>query len=426
MAVCTADCSSFGYRPDIYDSIRAIMRMNGAGAILRTWPLQAARNRQNMKILQVSPFDYNVRGGVNEHVNHLDAAYQTLGMQTRILAAGSTDMGEIDDGHIYRLGMSIPFPSNGSTARVTVSPFVIAKVRNFLEREQFDVVHVHEPLAPVLPMAALLFSKALNVATFHAARDFNFWYHYIKAIMDVFVDRLDCRVAVSEVARESVDSHFPGDYQIVPNGIDLDLFRPDVTPITEFKDGMRNILFVGRYDESRKGFNYLLRAMPSIQSQFPDTRLIVVGRGDIRRAMRQVDERGIPNVVFVGAAKAADLPRYYATCDVYCAPSTGRESFGIVLLEAMATGAPVVASDIPGYAGVIEHGVTGILASTSKFSKISRYVSFACWQTKVFVENYVKTVYARSSATDGMSWPGNCLRYMIAGLRTSVQYATQE
>jgi phosphatidyl-myo-inositol alpha-mannosyltransferase len=316
-----------------------------------------------MKILQVSPFDFNVRGGVNEHVNHLDAAFRTLGMETRILAAASADMGENDDGHIYRLGRSIPFPSNGSTARVTVSPFVISKVSRFLERENFDVIHVHEPLAPVLPMAALLFSKALNVATFHAARDFNFWYHYIKAIMDLFVDRVDCRVAVSEVARESIDSHFPGDYQIVPNGIDLDRFRPDVTPITEYLDGMRNILFVGRYDEPRKGFNYLLRAMPSIQSQFPNTRLIVVGRGDVRRAMRQVEERAIPNVVFVGAAKAADLPRYYATCDVYCAPSTGRESFGIVLLEALATGAPVVASNIPGYAGVIEHGVTGILAA---------------------------------------------------------------
>ncbi len=316
-----------------------------------------------MKILQVSPFDFNVRGGVNEHVSHLDAAFQALGMDTRILAPASGDSGEVDDGHVYRLGTSFPFPSNGSTARVTVSPFVISKVRSFLEREPFDVIHVHEPLAPVLPMAALTFSKALNVATFHAARDFNFWYHYIKAFMDFFVDRLDVRIAVSQVARGSIDSHFPGEYQIVPNGIDLDRFRPDVTPVTEYLDGMRNILFVGRYDEPRKGFTHLLRAMPQIQSQFPDARLIVVGRGDIRRAMRQVDQMGIPNVVFAGAAKASDLPRYYATCDVYCAPSTGRESFGIVLLEALASGAPVVASNIPGYAGVIDHGETGILAN---------------------------------------------------------------
>lgn len=316
-----------------------------------------------MKILQVSPFDFNVRGGVNEHVSHLDAAFRTLGLETRILAASSGDSGEIDDGHVYRLGTSFPFPSNGSTARVTVSPFVISKVRGFLERERFDVVHVHEPLAPVLPMAALAFSKALNVATFHAARDFNFWYHYVKAFMDLFIDRLDVRVAVSKVARDSVDSHFPGDYQIVPNGIDLDRFRPDVTPVTEYLDGKRNILFVGRYDEPRKGFNHLLKAMPRIQSQFPDARLIVVGKGDIRRALRHAERLGVSNVVFVGAVRASDLPRYYATCDIYCAPSTGRESFGIVLLEALASGAPVVASNIPGYAGVIEQNETGILAN---------------------------------------------------------------
>ena len=317
-----------------------------------------------MKILQVSPFDFSAQGGVNEHVVQLDSAFRSLGIETRILAASSPAVGEVDDGHVYRLGTAIPFPSNGSTARVTISPFVISKVRSFLEREKFDVVHVHEPLAPVLPMAALLFSKALNVATFHAARDYNFWYHYIKALMDIFVDRIDCRIAVSKVARESVDSHFPGEYQIVPNGIDLERFRPDVAPIHSLLDGKPNILFVGRYDEPRKGFVHLLRAMPIVRTQFPDARLVVVGRGDIKRAIAQVDDLGLRNAVeFVGTVRAADVPRYYATCDIYCAPSTGRESFGYVLVEALATGAPVIASDITGYAGVITHGETGILTT---------------------------------------------------------------
>ncbi|CAN5619807.1 glycosyltransferase family 4 protein [soil metagenome] len=332
-----------------------------AGSTFPCRALDAARNGQNMKILQVSPFDFNARGGVNEHVIQLDGAFRSLGLETRILAASSPEYGELDDGHLYRLGTAIPFPSNGSTARVTVSPFVISKVRSFLEREQFNVIHVHEPLAPVLPMAALLFSKALNVATFHAAREFNFWYHYIKAVMDIFVDRIDCRVAVSQVARDSVDSHFPGSYEIVPNGIDLDRFRPDVEPIYRYMDGKQNILFVGRFDEPRKGFIHLLRAMPIIRTQFPKSRLIVVGKGDIQRAFEQVDNLKLTNIEFVGAVRPADLPRYYATSDVYCAPSTGRESFGIVLLEALATGTPVVASNIPGYAGVVEHGETGIL-----------------------------------------------------------------
>jgi len=324
-----------------------------------------------MKILQVSPFDFSTRGGVNEHVTQLDRAFQSLGHETRILAAASSESGEVDDGHIYRIGTSIPFPSNGSTARVTISPFVISKVRSFLEREQFDVIHMHEPLAPILPMATILFSKALNVATFHAAREFNFWYHYTKAFMDLFLDRLDVRIAVSEVARESVDSHFPGDYEIIPNGIDLERFHPGVRPITEYLDGRKNILFVGRFDEPRKGFIHLLRAMPTIRKQFPDARLIVVGAGDIARATRQARNLNAGDVVFAGSVRPQDLPRYYATCDVYCAPSTGRESFGIVLLEALATGAPVVASDIPGYAGVIDHGRTGMLTTPEEPNDIA-------------------------------------------------------
>jgi phosphatidylinositol alpha-mannosyltransferase len=314
-----------------------------------------------MKILQVSPFDFNARGGVNEHVVQLDRAFQSLGHKTRILAAASPGTGEVDNGHVYQLGTAVPIPSNGSTARITFSPFVITKIKSFLSREAFDVVHIHEPLAPMLPLTALFYSQALNVGTFHAARTFNFWYHYAKAFLDLFVDRLDVRVAVSQTAREFVDNHFPGDYEIVPNGINLERFRPGLTPITEYRDGRPNILFVGRFEEPRKGFQHLLRAMPMVRSQFPDARLIVVGRGDIRRAVEQVEDMGIDGVVFAGSAPT-DLPRYYATCDVYCAPSTGRESFGIVLLEALATGAPVVASRIPGYAGVITHGATGLLA----------------------------------------------------------------
>lgn len=316
----------------------------------------------NMKILQVSPFDYGVRGGVNEHIAQLDHEFARLGHETRILAATSPGVGEVDDGHIYKLGTAIPVPSNGSTARITLSPFVLTKVKGFLEREQFDIVHMHEPLAPMLPLACLRFSESLNVGTFHAARTTNLWYLYTKAILDLFVDRLDVRIAVSQSARAFADDHFPGEYSIIPNGIDLERFNPQVTPVTEYVDGHKNILFVGRFDEPRKGFIHLLRALPHIRSQFPSARLIVVGKGNIQRWMNYLEQNGIEDVIFVGAAKPDDLPRYYATCDVYCSPATGRESFGIVLLEALATGAPVVASNIPGYAGVITNGQTGMLA----------------------------------------------------------------
>jgi len=314
-----------------------------------------------MRILLVSPFDFQARGGVNQHILYLDNQFQRMGHETRILGAATLDYGEMDDGHIRTVGTALPIPSNGSQARITLSPLVINKVRNFLDEEPFDVIHAHEPLAPLLPLATWLYSKSLNVGTFHAARDSNIWYLYTKAVLDMFVDRLDVRIAVSEAAREFADNHFPGEYDIIPNGIDLEQYHPDVRPIPELADGHKNILFVGRYSESRKGFIHLLRAFPLVRSQFPEARLIVVGAGNRVRFERMLADEGIDNVVFVGAVDDRLKMRYYASCDVFCAPSTGRESFGIILLEALAIGKPVVASNITGYAGVIEHGVTGML-----------------------------------------------------------------
>lgn len=315
-----------------------------------------------MKILLVSPFDFDSPGGVNEHVRQLDRQFQTLGHSTRILAAAS-DAGEEDDGHVYRLGRSASIPSNGSRARITLSPFIGSRVRQFLAAERFDIVHLHEPLAPMLPLTVLLHSRAVNVGTFHAARANNIWYHYTKAILDMFFDKLDGRIAVSESAREFVDSYFPAAYEIVPNGIDIERHHPDAVPLPRFMDGRPNILFVGRHDEARKGFRHLLRALPMVRSQFPDARLLVVGPGDAERYGRYLEQHRLTtdDVVFAGFVDDKLKARYYATADVFCAPSTGRESFGLILLEGMASGKPVVASAIPGYRGVIQSGVDGIL-----------------------------------------------------------------
>lgn len=314
-----------------------------------------------MRILFVSPFDFGVTGGVNEHIIHLDRQFQSMGHETRILAPTSPMLGEFDDGHVYRLGTAVPIPSNGSTARVTLSPFVINRVRQFLENEHFDVIHLHEPLAPMLPLAVLLFSKTANVATFHAARTSNLIYLYTKAILDMFYQRLDAKIAVSNAAREYADSHFPGEYEIIPNGISLEHFRKDVLPIPALQDGRRNILFVGRYNEPRKGFRYLLRAFPMVREQFPDARLVVVGKGHQERYERFLQQHDIRDVLFTGFVNDDLRPRYYASADIFCAPSTGRESFGLILVEAMASGKPVIASAIPGYQGVITNGETGLL-----------------------------------------------------------------
>jgi phosphatidylinositol alpha-mannosyltransferase len=313
-----------------------------------------------VKILLVSPFDFGYPGGVNEHVVELDRQFRRLGHDTRILAATSLDVGELDDGHVCRIGAAVPLPSNGSKARIAVSPMVTLKVRQFLQAEHFDVIHLHEPLTPMLCLAVLLHSKSVNVGTFHAARPANLLYHYTKAILDMFFDKLDARIAVSEAAREFVDGYFPARFDIVPNGISVEQFRPDVAPLPELMDGRKNILFVGRFDEARKGFRYLARAMPLVQQQFPDIRLVVVGQGDPARWERYFARRNV-DVVFAGFVDPELKPRYFASCDVFCAPSTGRESFGLILLEGLATGKPVVASAIAGYSGVIRNGIDGVL-----------------------------------------------------------------
>jgi len=314
-----------------------------------------------VRILLVSPFDFGYPGGVNEHVTQLDRQFRSMGHSTRIIAATSPDVGETDDGHIYRVGMAIPVPSNESMARVTFSPAVTWKVRQFMRAQTFDVVHLHEPLTPLLGPAVLLHSDVANVGTFHAARPSNVMYMYLKPVLDLFFDKLDARVAVSEAAREFVDSYFPADYEIVPNGISLDQFHESADPLPEFMDGRPNILFVGRFNEPRKGFRYLIRAMPMIRSQFPNARLIVVGQGVSDRYERFLEHNGINDVVFAGFVSAQDLPRYYASADVFVAPSTGRESFGLILLEGLASGTPVVASSIAGYSGVIRQGIDGVL-----------------------------------------------------------------
>jgi phosphatidyl-myo-inositol alpha-mannosyltransferase len=318
-----------------------------------------------MRVLLVTPFDFTTPGGVNEHILHLDRQLREFGHETRILAPRAEFEDEGDDGHFFRLGLALPIPANGSTARVTLSPFVSGKVKEFLQREQFDIVHLNEPLTPTLPLMVLLHSETVNVGTFHASRSshfgFNLGYLYGKPILSYFFEKLHARMAVSTVAKEFIHYYFPGDYRVVPNGIDLTHFGPDVPPVDRYNSDDPTILFVGRYNESRKGFKYLLQAFALVRTEFPRARLLVVGPGDAGRYERIIESYGIRNVVFVGSVPKEELPAYYATCDVFCAPSTGLESFGIVLLEGMAAGRPVIATDIDGYRDVVRHEVEGLL-----------------------------------------------------------------
>ena len=315
-----------------------------------------------MKIALVSPYDYAYPGGVGRHVAALSEQFRAAGHQVAIIVPGCCDQDADESDGIYRIGRVMPVPANGSIARITLSLRMVARVRRILAAERFDVIHVHEPLMPALPPTVLRYSQAVNVGTFHAYRHSYYGYFYGRPLLRLIFNKLHGRIAVSRVALRYVSQYFPGAYAIIPNGVDLYRYGLDVAPIERYCDGRLNILFVGRW-EKRKGLSYLIRAYELVQQDLPGVRLLVVGpEGRHGGAYREyVANRGLRGIEFIGRVSDAELPRYYRTADVFCAPSTSGESFGIVLPEAMASGKPVVTTDIEGYRQVVVHGIHGLL-----------------------------------------------------------------
>ena len=317
-----------------------------------------------MKIALVSPYDFAHPGGVILHIAYLERYFTRMGHEVKVIAPASRAIPDFGDRFIP-IGRPRPIPSSGSIARVTVSLWLAPKIRAVLEQEKFDIIHFHEPLMPMLCTSVLRLSRTANVGTFHASHGkpgYNFARPIGKWILRRWFRNLDGKIAVSKPAVEYARENFPGYYNIIPNGVDVEHFSPDVSPIEEFDDDKLNILFVSRL-EKRKGLNYLLQAFRQVKEEVPNSRLIVVGPGTRlrRRYERYVAKTGLKDVVFVGLVSYDELPRYYKTADVFCAPAIGSESFGIILLEAMAMGKPIVASSIEGYASVISHGVDGLL-----------------------------------------------------------------
>ncbi len=329
-----------------------------------------------MKIGIVTQSFYPRPGGVTEVVHHTARELRRLGHEVKIVTT-HYDGPEPHDQGVIRIGHNVLVPMNGAWVNMTIGRGLASQLRRIFDREAFDVIHTHCPLVPTLPLmtiAAVRPGQKL-VGTFHAAAEKNFAYRLFRGPLGRRAARLDRRMAVSESARRLASRYFPGDYDIVPNGVDCARFRPGIEPIERFRDGRLNILFVGRLDR-RKGAPYLCRALPLVARALEGrVRLLVVGEKGFRSLMcaRPADLRGA-EIVWVGRVPPEELPRYYATADVFCSPAVSQESFGIVLLEAMAAGSAVVASDIPGYRAVVEDGVDGLLVAPRDPASIARAV----------------------------------------------------
>ncbi len=319
--------------------------------------------RSARKIALVSPYDYSVHGGVVDHINSLAWQFREWGHRVKVIApCGSAD--GVDDEDFIPMGKPVPVPSGGSIARVSFSVWLKPQMKQMLEREGFDVVHFHEPFSGLVSKDMLsLIDPALctAVGTFHTYKGTQLYKIGAKRLAMPYFRMLHGRIAVSKPAHEFISRHFPGHYEIIPNGIQVDDFA-NATPFQHLvDDGMINLLFVGRL-EKRKGLKYLLGAFSRLKWDLPQLRLLVVGAGKPDAdSLRIISERNLQDVVFLGSVSDEDKFRYYKTADIYCSPATGRESFGIVLLEAMAAGVPIVATNIEGYASVATDGREALL-----------------------------------------------------------------
>ncbi len=329
-----------------------------------------------MKIALVSPYDFAFPGGVTNHILSLDRYLTKMGHEVRVIAPASKAVPALGDRFIP-IGKPRPIPSSGSIIRISVSLHLAPTIKRVLKREKFDIIHLHEPFMPMLCSAVLRFSDTVNIGTFHAwdgKPGYDFGWPISTFMLRRRVRKLHGRIAVSQPAMTFAGKHVPGEFTIIPNGIDLEHFKPDIKPIERFMDGKRNVLFVGRL-EHRKGAAYLIHAFEHVLKEVPDSRLIIVGPGTRLRKRYEnwvKRKRLDKDIIFIGYVPYDELPRYYKTADVYCSPATSHESFGIVLLEAMAVGTPLVAASIEGYRRVVTDGEDGLLVPPRDSVALSR------------------------------------------------------
>jgi phosphatidylinositol alpha-mannosyltransferase len=327
-----------------------------------------------MRIGLVCPYQWDVPGGVQYHVRDLAETLRDLGHHVEILAPAEHE--ESLPEHATFAGRAVPMPYNGSMASWQFGPVSAARVRRWLREGHFDVVHVHEPAPPSVSLLVCMIAKGPIVATFHAATTRSKLLAAWGPVVRPWLERISGRIAVSDFARRVQVEHLGGDAVIIPNGVHVDAFAdgPSLPGYTRGVDGP-TIGFLGRYTEPRKGLPVLLEAMRTVVRQHPGARLLIAGRGDAAEIRDLVGEDLRPHVALLGEISEADKGAFLRSVDIYCAPNLLGESFGVVLIEALAAGAPIVASDLDAFARVLEHGAAGVLVPRGDAAALGRALS---------------------------------------------------
>lgn len=309
-----------------------------------------------MKIGIVCPYAWDIPGGVSAHVNDLAVNLIRMGHEVSVLAPAESDFGLPE--FVVSTGKPKAVKYNGSVARLSFGPVTAKRVSKWIRDGQFDVLHIHEPLAPSISVLACWAARGPIVATWHSSYERSKMLLSLNKLAITAMEKISARIAVSEAARTTLVEHVGGDAVIIPNGVDVSQFA-DAEPIPDFPGTGHALVFLGRVDEPRKGLAVLLKALPTVIAQFPELRLLIAGPGDIEDALSDFPAGLRRHIITLGKVTAQEKPNVLASGDIYIAPNTGGESFGIVLLEAMAAGTPVLASDLEAFQRVLDNNHAG-------------------------------------------------------------------
>jgi phosphatidylinositol alpha-mannosyltransferase len=309
----------------------------------------------------VSPYSFDVPGGVQNHIIDLAEALIGLGHEVSVLAPADEDS-DLPD-YVVAAGRSLPLPYNGSVARIAFGPVSTARVRRWLTRGRFDVLHVHEPMTLSLSLLAVLSARGPVVATFHTSMTRSRALAAAQGMLQLVSEKITARIAVSELARKTQVEHLGGGAVEIPNGVAVARFE-HAEPLPGWPGDGGTLGFLGRFTESRKGFDLLATAYGTLARTRPELRLLVAGPGDRGGLYDQFPAELHDRITFLGLVSEPDKARMLRSVDIYVAPNTGGESFGMILTEAMAAGAAIVASDLDAFRRVLDGGRAGALFPT--------------------------------------------------------------
>jgi phosphatidylinositol alpha-mannosyltransferase len=341
-----------------------------------------------MRIGMVCPYSFDVHGGVQSHVLQLAEVMRERGHHVSVLAPSSPHV-KLPD-YVVSGGRAMPIPYNGSVARLRFGPATHRMVKRWLAAGDFDVLHLHEPNAPSLSLLALMIADGPIVATFHTSTTKSLSLSVFQGVLRPWNEKIMGRIAVSDLARRWQIEALGSDAVQIPNGVDVASLA--AAPLLEgYPRAGKTVLFLGRFDEPRKGMAVLLAALPTLVETFPDIEILVVGRGDSDELRDEAGELA-RHFRFLGQVDDAEKASALRSADVYCAPHTGGESFGIVLVEAMAAGTPVVASDLDAFRRVLEGGDAGRLVPVDDPAALAEAL------IAVLADDALRAGYVRSAA----------------------------